>query len=106
MLRRDAVGAGAGDHFEVSWTLASPAIERNPRPCHRSCQQQNKQHKHGWMGVADFCLDDFKIVALRHASHGPTSGGTQHGIAATCKTKGHGGCNCRLFWREAGTFTS
>ncbi len=32
MLIRDAVGAGGGDHREVSWTLASPTMERNPRP--------------------------------------------------------------------------
>jgi len=32
MLRSEAVGAGAGDHLEVSWTLASPAMERKPRP--------------------------------------------------------------------------
>lgn len=33
MLRSEAVGAGGWPpHFEVSWTLASPAIERKPRP--------------------------------------------------------------------------
>lgn len=31
-LRRDAVGAGAGFHFVVSWTLASPLMARKPRP--------------------------------------------------------------------------
>jgi hypothetical protein len=31
MLRREAVGVGRGDHAGVNRTLASPAIERNPR---------------------------------------------------------------------------
>lgn len=32
MLRRDAVGEGAGFHFEVSCTLDSPLSARKPRP--------------------------------------------------------------------------
>ncbi len=40
MLRRDAVGAGAGDHLEVSWTLASPAMERNPRPWDKNVSKE------------------------------------------------------------------
>lgn len=33
MARSEAVGAGGGDHFDVSWTFASPARARNPRRC-------------------------------------------------------------------------
>lgn len=32
MLKSEAVGAGGVDHLGVSWSLASPATERNPRP--------------------------------------------------------------------------
>lgn len=33
IARSEAVGAGGGDQVGVSWTLASPAIGRNPRRC-------------------------------------------------------------------------
>ena len=55
------------------------------------------------MGQSDLCLDDFKVLALRHST--PTGSGTaHHGIAAS-KAEGHGCRESRLLGREAEAFT-
>lgn len=95
ILSRDAVAAGGGDHLEVNWTLASPAIERNPRPCRWHCQQELQQElqraRREQVAGSYLCLNNFQILALRRSSY-PAGGSTHHSTADVAKAEGHGRC--------------